>query len=375
LAAPPLPPLADSLAAREELRARACPECSYPLPRDIDDRKVIVVAIVGANRVGKTHFIAASLTEASQKRGLAPLRCEEFTPDDDTSRRFREKYFLPLFRQNELLRLSQEHVDEVRFQPLVFNVTLAGREPFSLVVHDIAGEALGDPRLRARAATFLRAARGIIFLIDPREIDTIRDKLPEWVVARDELGFDQGALLATCLQENGVIEDGRLVPVAITVGKADLLAEAYGALPFLAPGHPETETLSDFAIRTKRTSRDVAAFLEETGAHNLLSPADVYRHRCRLADDDGDESGSVGTVTFHAVSALGTQPGADDKVAQKVAPLNCAEPLAAVLAQICDVEGDLAQTGRGVGFVAAKADPLDDLSAFVEAGTESPARD
>jgi hypothetical protein len=372
--ASPLPPVADSLASREELRARACPECEYPLPRGIDERKAIVVAVVGANRVGKTHFLAASLTQASQRRGLAPVGCIDFTPADDTSQRFRRDYFLPLFRRNEVLNLSQEAVDDVRFRPLVFDVTFEGVEPFCLVVHDIPGEALGNPKLRVRAATFLRAARGIIVLIDPREVEAIRERLPDHVLERDELAFDQGALLSACLQENGVIEQSRLVPVAMAIGKADLLADAFGDLPFLRPSQPESESLSDFVERTKSVSRDVASFLAEMGAHDLLSPAEAYGQRCRLAERGGDASDVM--VTYHAVSALGTQPDADDKVGQKVTPLNCADPLAAVLAQIVGVRADDDRSRSPVRFIETPApDPLDGLSELVEGRTESASGD
>jgi hypothetical protein len=371
----PLPPVADSLASREELRARACPECEYPLPRGIDERKAIVIAVVGANRVGKTHFLAASLTQASQRRGLGAVGCIDFTPADDTAQRFRHDYFLPLFRRNEVLNLSQEaDVEDVRFRPLVFDVTFEGLEPFCLVVHDIPGEALGNPKLRVRAATFLRAARGIIVLIDPREVEAIRERLPDHVLQRDELAYDQGALLSACLQENGVIEQDRLVPVAMTIGKADLLADAFGDLPFLRPSQPESESLSDFVRRTKSVSRDVASFLAEMGAHDLLSPAKAYSERCRHAERGSDTSDVM--VTYHAVSALGAQPADDDTVARKVTPLNCADPLAAVLAQIVGVTADDDRSRSPVRFMNMPApDPRVGLSELVDARTESASGD
>ena len=158
--APELPSLLNSGFRREDLPARACPSCQFPLPRAIDDRDALVIAVVGVNRVGKTHFIAASLTEAYRRRGLAALGCDEFVPDEATSTRFMSDYYEKLFRQDSVLEATHDN-DDIRFNPLVFNVTLAGVPPFSLIIHDVSGEALSDFRRRASVATFLRAARGI----------------------------------------------------------------------------------------------------------------------------------------------------------------------------------------------------------------------
>jgi hypothetical protein len=333
-----LPALGDSRAAREELRARVCKECEYPLPQDIDERKAVVIAVVGVNGVGKSNLIAASLTEAYQRQGLKGLGCTEFVPDDASSQNFLDNYYRPLFRHGTVLDLSQD-TDEVRFKPLVFNVTLNGLDPFSLVVHDIAGEALADPRRRARAATFLRAARGIIFVVDPRDIDEVRDGLPSQILEVGELGFDQGALLATCLKPNGVVEEDRMVPVALTVAKADLLPLACGRdLPFLLPGEPSSEDLGSFTERVRASSREVADFLEQRNAHNLLAPARSYQDRCKHAAATAKDPLSVGTLTYHAISALGSQPDGDGELTAKVLPLNCVDPLGVVLAQICQLQ-------------------------------------
>ena len=317
----------------EDVPARACPQCQYPLPRNIDDREAIVMAVVGANRVGKTHFIAASLTEAYERRGLAALNCTEFVPDEATSVRFRMDYHHRLFREKTILDATAVD-DDARFDPLVFNVTLSGSEPFSLVVHDISGETLGDYRSSARTATFLRAARGIVFLVDPREIEQIRDGLPDWIVENNELSFDQGALLASCLKANGAVVGQQMIPVAVTIAKADLLPQVCGELPFLTPAQPASENYEDLLERIKTTSHQVAAFLEEVAAFSLLGPAREYEDRCSVARQTAAGSEMAGTVTYHAVSALGGAPDADEQITTQIKPLNCVDPIAALLAQI-----------------------------------------
>jgi hypothetical protein len=324
----PLPSLAAEGLAREDVPARACHACEFPLPVTIDERPAVVVAVVGVNRVGKTHMLATSLTEAYRRQGLAAIGCTEFVPDDSTGKLFLEEYYNRLFRQGQILERTQAEDEDRRFQPLVFNVTIAGRVPFSLVLHDIAGEVLGDQQKRARAATYLHGARGMVFLVDPRDVDDLRSgitaRMPE---EEEDLGWDQGTLLSTCLRPDGLLDHASPIPVAVAIAKADLLPAAAGeSLPFLERA-PARESEREFYERVRSYSGAVREFLERHDAYNILAPAGEYEKRLHAA---GDEAG----LTYHAFSALGCPPGAGSVVGGKVEPINCLDPLAAVLAQI-----------------------------------------
>lgn len=317
-------------AAREDLPARACPECELPLPQSIDERPAIVIGVVGVNRVGKTHLLASCIAQATKQRGLKRIGCEDCSLDEITAKRFREDYYEPLFRRNEVLAMSQaaSEVDSVRFRPLICNATLPGIGKVSLILHDVAGEIMADPRERAVGAPYLRGVRGIIFVIDPREIDSLRSGMPPWILSSNEVGFDQGALLSACLRPDGLVDRREVIPVAIALGKADLLPAATGKQPpFLQPA-PAQEEPRAFVDRVKRTSRQVADFLEEHSAFDILDPARQYGKQARAA------AGTNGQVTFHAFSALGSAPDSRENLSLEVQPLNCIDPLAAVLAQV-----------------------------------------
>ncbi|HZK15413.1 MAG TPA: hypothetical protein VFC52_02345 [Solirubrobacterales bacterium] len=320
-----LPPVHEDV-GREDLPARACPECDFPLPESIDSRPAVLVAVIGVNRVGKTHMLASSLAQAYRERGLAAIGCTEFVPDESTGERFLDHYYNPLFRRGEVLERTQANED-ARFLPLVFNVTLDGVEPFSLVLHDVAGELLADRRARARAAGFLHGAKGVVFVIDPRDIDELRDGVEPLMAGEEDLGWDQGTLLAACLGHGGMLDVGRPVPVAVAVAKADLLPQATGeALPFL-DRHPPAESKEELYSRIRATSRQVESFLDARNAHNILGPARDYRRRLH-------EAGGEASVTFHAFSALGRHPDEVAASGGKVQPINCLDPLAAILSQV-----------------------------------------
>jgi hypothetical protein len=325
-----LPPLF-SLAAREDMPARACPHCQFPLPQSIDERPAIVIGVVGVNRVGKTHLLASSLTQATRRRGLERIGGRDCSIDESTATRFREDYYEPLFREGLILNVNipDAEKERARFRPLICNVALPRLGKLSLILHDVAGEIMARPQVRVKSAPYLRGAKGMIFVIDPREIDSLRVRMPEWILGSNPISFDQGALLSACLRPDGIVDRGELIPVAIALAKADLLPQAVGReLPFLAPA-PAREQPRAFVQRVKSTSKQVAQFLEDQEAFDILDPAENYGGQV-----DGASRKGEGQVTFHAFSALGSAPDQGENLQQQVQPLNCIDPLATVLAQI-----------------------------------------
>jgi Double-GTPase 2 len=313
---------------REDVPARACPACEHPLPLSIDSRETAVVAVVGVNRVGKTYLLATSLLDAMRRGGLdRRLGCTEFVADNRTDANFLANYVTPL-RSGVVLEKTQAEGREERAEPLVFNVSLPDCEPFSLAVHDVAGEVLGDHKRRAQSATYLHGARGIVFVVDPRDIDDLRAAIPPALIENEEeLGWDQGTLLSVCLSDDGLLADAPSVPVVIAIAKADLIPHATGeSHGFLQPA-PKDETPEAFYARIRTNSREVEDFLERFGALHILRPAREYRRRL-------ESEGSSASITFQAFSALGKPPGLLKSPGSEAQPLNCVDPLATILAHV-----------------------------------------
>jgi hypothetical protein len=311
---------------REDVPARACPACEHPLPLSIDSRETMVVAVVGVNRVGKTYLLATSLLDAMRRGGLdGRLGCTEFAADSRTDANFLANYVTPL-RSGTGLGKTQVEGREERAEPLVFNVSLPDCEPFSLAVHDVAGEVLGDHKRRAQSATYLHGARGLVFVVDPRDIDDLRAAIPPALIeGEEELAWDQGTLLSTCLSNDGLLADARPVPVVIAIAKADLIPHATGeSHGFLRPA-PRNETSEMFYERIRTNSREVEDFLERFGALHILRPAREYRRRL-------EAEGSSASITFQAFSALGKPPGLLKSPGPEAQPVNCVDPLATILA-------------------------------------------
>lgn len=306
-------------AAAEDLPARMCTGCHHPLPTGIDDREIYVIAVVGTNHAGKSHYLTSMINEAYSRQGLSDHGCTEFLPDEATANRFDLEYFTPVFEDGTLLPPTT-NTDPVRFQPLVFNVTYEGQKPCLLLFHDVSGEVLMDRAARADAASFVRRADGVIFLIDPMSFPRVRTALkdmPDSAVRRP----NQANLLAACVADLGA-QARRRVPIAVTLSKSDLIAGALGLedLLFL---RQRAKGWNDWAAEMDEIERQVQRLFASLGAHDLLAAT-------RPMDD----------VSYSAVSPLGRSPRPDGTLDGPPSPIRCLEPLVNVLGGIVPIVGD-----------------------------------
>jgi len=319
-------PISSFDSAWSDLPARACTECGTPLPDEIGDRQIWKIGIVGTTGAGKTHFLAALLKEAAHNQGLRRWGIGEFDLVETSSELFRDRYE-PFWHDHRVLDpTNPADAPEVVFRPLIVRVTLLRGTRVLLYFYDIDGETLINRGQRARHASYLRRPHGLIFLIDPVMIDSIRKRLPP-----DETGeadkptyrrsIRQGDLVNACISD---LEPGRArkTPIAITLSKSDLvITAATRGHPFTFARQPDTgDPIEATAAEMAQINREVREVLGAAGELDLLAVAD------RL--------GPGAPVTFHAVAPIGYSPRPDadgDRIAPTIKPLRCLDPLMAVL--------------------------------------------
>jgi hypothetical protein len=308
-----LPPAQQS-ADPQDLPARACLNCEHPLPSDIDDRRIITIAVLGTKSSGKTHYLASAMYLACRMQGLNRAGCVQFEADDLTAKHYHEKYFEPVFvNRHQIGGTSVD--DQVRFSPLVYRVRFTGAEPCSLLLHDISGEMLDDPKMRARYAEFIYRADGAIFLVDPEQMSLSNGHR----MSQESIGartYNQADLLISWL---GSLT--RQIPVAVALSKSDLVS---GAVPgWFGPQDEDADRLRhDWPQHLATVGQHVEEVFARFQAYDLL--AAVRRNRENM--------------TLHAVAALGAAPRADGTV-DTIAPRGCLDPLMSLLARIPGVVG------------------------------------
>jgi hypothetical protein len=281
------------------------------LPEELWGGEVRVIGLVGTNLAGKTHFLASTFYAACQLQGLAPYGFDDVQPDEATSIRLYEEYY-PLFTDGRVLEKTQVHLAaSARTQPLKIRMRGHGGARRSILLHDIAGEVLRDPRARANDARYLRYASGIVFLIDPVGYPAMRQRLG---IDAGPLHFGQDQIVAGVLDMLGAA--ARDLPVAFVVTKADLLAEAF----------PEY----DYRFREEAPA-DVNAFRQQLVEinnqtesliwHGLGDPALVNVMR------------QFPNRTLHCMASIGQRPQANGSVAA-VKPMRPIDPLYSILSRL-----------------------------------------
>ena len=301
----------------QDLPARACTNCGNPLPVDIDDRRIITIAVLGTTSAGKTHYLASAMYQACRQQGLKAVGCEQFEPDEGTAKIYHEKYFEPLFVNGE--RLQSTNFDPlISFRPLVYRVKFRDSVPCSVLFHDISGEMLYDQKARARYAQFINRADGAIFLIDPDQL-MMKFGINSLARGNSSATYNQADLL------NGWLE--RIpahIPVALTLSKSDIVTSM-----FPEKHHGFKLTYPDNGMTWSRQMAEI-----DKDVKDLLGRLDAY-DLVAAGNRRGDQ------VSFHAVTALGGSPE-NDRV-ERVVPQRCLDPLVTVLTRIPEVIGSAAR--------------------------------
>jgi hypothetical protein len=173
----------------KESSKRLCPHCHFELSHDaglIDDH---IIAIIGGSDTGKGHYIATLVHKLEHeigtqfKFGLRML-------GDETRERFENDYRTPLFRRKSLIQPTRSATIDTRVkQPMIFRFTIesAGRRrAVNLSFFDSAGEDMQSLDIMDTEARYICFASGIIFLLDPLQIEVVRQKLPKDVLPKPQ---------------------------------------------------------------------------------------------------------------------------------------------------------------------------------------------
>jgi hypothetical protein len=166
---------------QKESTKRICPHCHFELSHDagmIDDH---IIAIIGGRETGKGHYIATLVHRLENEVG------QEFNFSlrmlgDDTRERFERDYRTPLFAKKTLIAGTvSATVDSTVKMPMVFRLTFQEgnrTRAINLSFFDSAGEDMQNLDIMSSEARYIGYASGIVFLLDPLQIDSVREKLP-----------------------------------------------------------------------------------------------------------------------------------------------------------------------------------------------------
>lgn len=168
-----------------ECKKRLCPTCHSDLPHTTGDLKNYIFAVIGAKEAGKSHYLAVLIDQIKKLGGSFNMLLE--TMNDDTINRYRKGFYDPVFKDGRIIQATVSALADRKVQrPLVYSLSMMGKNLFGkevirdavvLVFFDTAGEDLNDEDVMSIVNKYIYRSQGIILLIDPLQLPTVRSRL------------------------------------------------------------------------------------------------------------------------------------------------------------------------------------------------------
>lgn len=307
---------------------RLCPKCHNELPITAGKVPGNIISIVGPSQVGKSVYMTTlihtleNFTANNYNAACLPVSV-------DVSRRFRSDYEDPIYQMGELLTSTRTTVKQ---EPLMFQFKFKdeNKDPVTLVFFDVAGEGMTERNYLDIYGAHIKNSSGILFLVDPLQMRTIRNKIS--IKLENDNGdftaqYDEPREVVISLFENfiGNEEKGKTdIPAAVVLTKSDMLKALCGdgyigenSNIFHNVVHRGTYNLNEF----DNINGEVRRFID----------------RVDRAFSDALDVHFTDTAYF-AVSALGNNP-VGQKVQGTVDPVRVDEPFLWLLYKLKYIEG------------------------------------
>lgn len=273
----------------KETNKRVCPHCHFELSHDAGQIEDHIIAIIGGRATGKGHYIATLINRLENEVG-AQFRFALHMLGDETRERFDEDYRIPLFRKKSIIQPTQSAMVESRIKtPMVFRLTLAEKQKLravNLSFFDSAGEDMQSLDVLSTEARYICFAAGIIFLLDPLQIDAVRQLLPERILPERDPEVEPTYIvqrLRELFERQFNLPPTKKIktPVMFVLSKADML------LPIIDPGSALRMTGEHFGSLNLSDSQTVHTevwnYLQNWMGSNFTNLVDTHFENYRFA--------------------------------------------------------------------------------------------
>ena len=265
-----------------------------PLPKEALDHDVFPIAIVGASSSGKTYFLTALMNEFISKPmwdgdywRIEMVHYAKDMEHESVDNRF-VKHWRDLFRNKT--PLSNTQTGEY-LSPLILSVTYSKerkwtfREPYRkkkqlLVFHDVPGEfTTSDDARMALSSRYgaLGAAKGVIVLVEPRELSLLGSQLVANRKIAQNLSSGGGFAFDAINGLRVAKQHGK--PVAVCLSKSDLFINVHSVIE--PDAHLVQYKLTNVSTAgalnladISEVASDVRNIFERLGGGDLLSRID-----------------------------------------------------------------------------------------------------
>jgi hypothetical protein len=298
-----------------------CPICHAALPQLFTEARSRSMALVGTKASGKSHYVTVVLHELEHRVGPS-LNGSLMLLDDHTRERMTKELLPRLYEKRVVLEGTQSATTDVRTRlPLAARLSVrSGRSTHrsNLIFFDSAGEDLQSLSVLEREARYVTQSDGVVVLIDPLQIPSVRDELagdPDLPELTQDAGTLLSRIAALMREAHGIPAQKQIdIPLALVVSKLDAIRA------LLPADHPALGMSELKGFYDRRDARNVDARVR----------ADLAEWLGRGFDNFVRENFS--TVGCFAISALGETPSGGH-LAHGVSPHRVEDPVLWMLDQ------------------------------------------
>ena len=324
-----LPSAVECGSCKVESRTRICPTCHFELSHDIGQIDQRIISIIGGRATGKTHYIVSLITRLQHEVGRN-INLTVRMLGDNTQERWERDFYTPLFVRKTLLQPNRPGaIDPTVKAPLMFRLTLTSggkKRVLNMSFFDSAGEDMNSLDTLSIQARYICHSHGIIFLLDPLQIQSVRDQLPSHVNApvQDVKAAPDYIIdrLRNLFERQQYVKANKKVkvPIAFTLSKVDTL------FPLVEPGsalHRPGEHFGQVDLDdVQNVSTEISNYLG-----SWINP-----NFCNVIEDN------FACYRFFGVSSLGGQPDANFHLAT-VNPFRVEDPFLWILYELGLLKG------------------------------------
>jgi GTPase SAR1 family protein len=303
-------------------RKRICPECHNVFPHRYLEMKNLIIALIGAKKVGKSHYIAVLIHELKNRVG-SKLNTSLSAQDEQTIKRYTNDFERFLYVQKETIPVTPSARARIEGKyPLVYQLKLPKKRLFlkssytaiNLVFFDTAGEDLGNIDTISTEAKYIANADGLIFLLDPCQLPNIQEQIN--ISTLINVSDDQQVIIerATKLiqRNNNLPKNYKIkIPIAISFTKLDFLEKIIDPLLRRASNHDGYFDKDDFHLVNAIFNSYVEKWF---GTNPIIFLDQHYKD-----------------FAFLGLSAIGSNPDKTGRINKGVNPFRVEDPLLWIL--------------------------------------------
>ena len=301
------------LACGSPLLVQVCPSCGFTIreagkPGAASEEKVLPISIVGSEGCGKSNFLSVLINQIRQDMAEDYQCALHPRGGDATINRYKQLYYTPLFVEGQCVSSTeQEDVAPLEYS---LRFTKTG-QAHNLVFYDACGANFRNERTMADYNRSIYHSKGLFLFLDPTQIPYLREQANarKWPQNQGDIG----ALLARSIQlirhASGQSTGKLKVPVAVCLTKLDMIRPLLPPASFLRYPSRHADGVFDANDHTA-CSMEVRSLIESWDGVDLVNQI----------------TSQFETVAFFAFSALGSSPGAGNRI-QRISPHRVLDPL------------------------------------------------